>query len=182
MTSPAVPIATSALRGAPPPIAWRIWPLSDGGIQMWLFLGIMAAVGGTVGSVTTSGGWAAAAMACVGAAAWRFFVPVAFELSALGLSQQVFGWRRRIPWTSIEHVEIGREGLILSLEGVPLAALRGLYIPWGTHREEVLAQVAYYVPGNRLGNSMRVRLATDSVSPTAATADSATAKPAGGHQ
>ena len=76
-------------------------------------------------------------------------------------------------------MEIGREGLFLSLEGAPLAALRGLYVPWGVHRAEVLAQIAYYVPGNRIGGDVRVGLASPSATHSTAKTDSAMSQAAG---
>lgn len=149
MTSPAHPIASAPLRGAPPPVAWRSWPMAEGGAPVWLFLAASAVVGGATAAVTGNSGWAAAAVVLIGVAAWRLFVPVVFEVSALGVTEQVLSRRRRIPWSMIERVEIGREGVYLGLESAPLAALRGLYVPWGAHRDEVLAQVAYYLPAHR---------------------------------
>ena len=67
----------------------------------------------------------------------------------MGVTQQVLGRRRRIAWQFIERCEICRAGIFLLPHDAPLAVFRGLYIPWGTHRSEVLALVQFYLPRAR---------------------------------
>ncbi|HXT57130.1 MAG TPA: hypothetical protein VN699_00780 [Pirellulales bacterium] len=137
--------AVSARRGPPPPIHWRSWPLEEGGLSAWLLSAVAVVVIVAVGLGTGSAQWALVACGILAAAAWRFFVPTHFELSAQGISQEVLGRQRRIAWRAFETSEICREGVFLRPAGGALSFTRGLYLPWGAHRAEVLAFVDYYL-------------------------------------
>lgn len=78
---------------------------------------------------------------------WRFFVPVTFELNAEGVHQWVFGRHRRIPWSEIRQHQIFSSGvLLLPYEhGSPIEVMQGLFLPWGMRRDEILAQIRYYL-------------------------------------
>jgi hypothetical protein len=80
------------------------------------------------------------------AAVWRQFVPTFYELSALGVTSRTLRRTRRIPWLSIDRFVVGRRGVFLSSAGAPLEILRGFYLPWGNHREEILISLRYYLP------------------------------------
>jgi hypothetical protein len=149
MTSSSTTTPVVATRTSPVPIVWRSWPLGDGGRQLWLLVSVLSVVAAVVGYATGSPRWMAASVALVAAAAWRIFVPVVFELNTLGVSQHLLGRIRRIPWSAIEYARIGREGVFFSLDGTPLADLRGLYVPWENRRNEVLAVVDYYLQASR---------------------------------
>jgi hypothetical protein len=123
--------------------------LAEGGIQAGLLAAALTLAAAGIGIVTGSLPSVILGGTLVLAAAWRFFIPVTFELTAMGISQQFLGLRRRVPWSSIDRAEICRHGLYVSLDGVPLAPLRGLYVPWNQHREAVLALVDYYLPRTR---------------------------------
>jgi hypothetical protein len=79
--------------------------------------------------------------------AWRFFVPVTFELNAEGVHQWVWGRHRRIPWSDIRHHQMFSSGvLLLPYEhGAPMDVMHGLFLPWGMRRDEILAQLRYYL-------------------------------------
>lgn len=139
------PIA-AGLRMAPPPVSWRSWPLAAGGGQVWLILSLVLLSFGTIAYGSGSVGLAACGAGLVCLAAWRLFVPVIFELGPMGVCQQILGRSTRIPWGSIERAQVGRQGVFFSLDGAVLASLRGLYVPWDGHRDEVLGQVAYFMP------------------------------------
>lgn len=142
---PPATLAPAVRRGPPPPVTWRSWPLEEGGASAWLLsmaaVGVILAVGLSTGSPQRT----LLACALLGAAAWRFFVPTHFELSAQGISQEVFGRQRRIPWRAFESCEICREGVFLRAASGRWAQFRGLYLPWGARRSEVLALVDYYL-------------------------------------
>jgi hypothetical protein len=127
-------------------VSWRSWPLASGGVQVWLLFGMVFVTFMTIAYAAGNFALAAAGALCVAISAWRLFVPVTFELDAMGITQHILGKTSRIPWTSIDRAEIGLEGVFLAAEGQPLAALRGLYVPWEGQREAVLAQVEYYIP------------------------------------
>ncbi len=80
---------------------------------------------------------------------WRFYLPVMFEVNADGVHQWVLGRHRQTAWESIQRIEILEDGVLLlpAVEGCALDALRGLYLPWVDHRDEVLAGVRQYWPG-----------------------------------
>jgi hypothetical protein len=119
--------------------------MEEGGPVAWLLTGIMLLISALVGWVMASAAWALVACGLLALAAWRYFVPVYFEINPQGIFQEVFGRRRRISWRSIGHVELGRDGLLLAAGDVCCAAFRGFYLPWGRHRAEVLALVNYHL-------------------------------------
>ncbi len=85
--------------------------------------------------------------AALGLVAWRTWLPVRYDLSASGVTQSVFRWRRRIPWTAVVRHELRGGGVLLLADAnvTPLSPLRGLYLHWGKHRADVLAHVEYYL-------------------------------------
>ena len=165
MTSSFTTAPTAAARNSPVPIVWRSWPLGDGDRQVWLLAIVLAIVATVVGSATGSPRWMAVSVVLVAAAAWRIFVPVVFELNALGVSQHLLGRIRRVPWSAIEYACIGREGVFFSLDGTPLADLRGLYVPWESRRNEVLALIEYYLPASRRQGNCTPSIAAGSAAP-----------------
>jgi hypothetical protein len=107
---------------------------------------LAAIVSGAAGYVSGSILWTALATGAIGLSMWRFFVPAYYEFSAMGVTQQILHRRRRIAWQFIERCEICRAGIFLLPHDAPLAVFRGLYIPWGAHRAEVLALIQFYLP------------------------------------
>jgi hypothetical protein len=135
------------VRAAPPPVRWRSWPLAErrshaAGLAAVLFL-----VAVIVYWQTGSTGWSIAATALMALAMRRSLIPVQFELNANGLMERSLGRNRRIPWTSIRRYELLSDGVVILpvTHPVPLDSLRSRYVPWGGHREEVLAQFRYYL-------------------------------------
>lgn len=139
--------SVSASRSSTPvPVAWRSWPVVDSIGEFFCLGGAMLGVPYVVWDAT---GNFLATLLCTAALAtvvWRHFVPTMFEIGALGVSERFLGRTRRIPWISIDRFVVGRKGAFLSSAGAPLEALRGFYLPWGPHREQVLATLRYYLP------------------------------------
>lgn len=79
--------------------------------------------------------------------AWRFFVPVTFELNAEGVHQWILGRHRRIPWSEIRDHQIFSSGVLLLPyeQASPIDVMHGLFLPWGLRRDEILAQLRYYL-------------------------------------
>jgi hypothetical protein len=123
--------------------------LVDGGIKSLALVAAAVATCAVAGYVSGSVVWTSLATGAIVVSLWRFFVPVYFEFSAMGITQQMWGRRRRIAWQFIERCEICRAGIFLLPHDAPLAVFRGLYIPWGIHRAEVLALVQFYLPRAR---------------------------------
>jgi hypothetical protein len=144
MSAPPAAIAAGR-RGAPPPVSWRSWPLEEGGLSAWLLSTIAVAIIVAVGLTTGSVQWALFACGALAASAWRFFVPTHFELNAQGVFQEVLGRKRRVVWRAFDSAELCREGVYLRFAGASFGLSRGMYIPWGSHRAEVVACVDYYL-------------------------------------
>ncbi|MEO8497432.1 MAG: hypothetical protein ABI614_20365, partial [Planctomycetota bacterium] len=106
-------------------------------------LGVIAAVAGVVAQSGMMGGSCFAALAV---AAWRLWVPVAFEFRARGVIYSVFGRTRQIPWTQIARYEVRPRGLLLFAEGdgSTLAALRSIYVLWNGQQAAIMEVVAFY--------------------------------------
>jgi hypothetical protein len=136
---------------APPTLSWRVWPARERPAGTAIVLGALVFVGLGVHWVTSQTHLAALAAAVLAAALWRFFLPAAFELNPEGVDQLLFGRQRRIRWSAIRRYEICSAGVLL----LPFAdrslvdTFRGLYLPWGSHRDEVLFQVRYYLDRSR---------------------------------
>ncbi|HEX7448911.1 MAG TPA: hypothetical protein VF306_15260 [Pirellulales bacterium] len=134
-----------ARRAAPPPLMWRVWPLEEGGPTAWLLALLLGGAVLLAGWQTRSAIAALLAGAVAGIAAWRYFLPVYYEVNSHGVFQTVLGRRRRISWRSIGRIELCRDGVLIAPSDSLSPALRGIYLPWGVHRAELLASIDYYL-------------------------------------
>jgi len=134
-------------REPPPAVRWRSWPLRENVLGG---LGVVVALSAAwlgIHWITEQTHLALLAAVVLAVALWRFFLPTWFELNADGVSQWLFGRCRRIPWRAIRRYEVCSAGVLLlpHADRCPMDPLRGLYLPWGSRRDEVLAQVQYYL-------------------------------------
>ncbi|MEX1223793.1 MAG: hypothetical protein WEA31_04515 [Pirellulales bacterium] len=131
---------------APSPVVWRSWPLRDEPAAAWLTAAVMVVLAVGVIVATGSGWLGLFAVLAIGLAMWRLFVPIEYHLGARGLRQTLFGRSRLIAWSQIRVVEVRRCGILVYPDAYfgPLRAMRGVYIPWGGNREEVLRVVEFY--------------------------------------
>ncbi len=140
------PVAASeARRGSPPPVSLEAWPPSESGPGKWVALALLVAVPLLVGWVTRDTWLGVAAAVLMLAAGWRFFVPAAYEIDALGISERVLWMHRRIPWRAVANIDIGRRGVLVIPDVRCCPRLRGLYLPWGPQRDALLALFAYHL-------------------------------------
>jgi hypothetical protein len=134
---------------SPPAIAWRVWPIRDEGRRAWLLAASVPLVG--LMTFIATGRWYLALVAALltAAALWRLWVPVGYELQPKGLLQTILGRTWLIPWKDVRRCELQSEGVVLfaSAQAVPWDMLRGLYVPCGPRREEMLVVLAYYLKG-----------------------------------
>jgi hypothetical protein len=139
------PVQMTARPMTPVPQAWRSWPVVD---SLSEFVLLTAAIATIVGVAFRFGGPLTAITAglVMLVVSWRRYVPTFYELSALGVSENCLGRKRRIPWISIDRFVLGRKGAYLSSAGAPLELLRGLYLPWGEQRDQIVATLRYYLP------------------------------------
>ena len=131
----------------PPSMRWWSWPLRENTLCAGLVLLGLAAAGIGIRQLTGATHLALLAVAVLAIALWRFFLPVQFELNADGVNQWLFGRCRQIPWKAICGYEVCSAGVLLlpRADRCPMDPLRGLYLPWGSRRDEVLARVRYYL-------------------------------------
>ncbi len=131
------------------PIRWRSWPLAKSPARSAAILLGVAGVGFTAWIVAASGLLAFLAATALLATLWRFLLPVTFGLSEYGVEQWIYGRRVRIPWRAIRRYQICSAGVLLLPYGERsvMAPFRGLYLPWESHCDEVLAYIRHYVRG-----------------------------------
>jgi len=147
MTIPSEPSTLSWSPEPPPPVRWRIWPLGErlsAGLLLTLGLAVLAiAIHMATGRIHL----VVLALAAMGISLRRFFLPTTYELGGDGIHESRVGHRRRTPWTVIRRYEIGSAGVLLLPydDRCPVDPLRGLYLPWGDHRDEVLAHLHYHL-------------------------------------
>lgn len=133
--------------GPPPTLTWRCWPAREHAVGTLIVLAGLAAAGAGVRLLTGQTHLALFAVGVLGLALWRFFLPVAFELNPEGVDQWLLGRHRRVHWTAVRRYEVCSAGVLLLpfADRSAMDAFRGLYLPWGDHREAVLFQVRYYL-------------------------------------
>jgi hypothetical protein len=141
------PSSSNASRNATPvPISWRVWPVVDSPAELLGLTAVLIVVPLVVWSLSGRTALTAICTIAVGAVVWRHFTATTFEINALGVTEKVFNRPRRIPWLSIDRYIVGRKGVFLTSAGAPLEVFRGLYLPWGSHRDQILSSLRYYLP------------------------------------
>jgi hypothetical protein len=135
------------VRVAPEEVLYRQWPLGDQPLRSLALLVAAALASGLV--AVSVGHWLAG---CVVALAllivlWRTWLPVKYEITGQGIYRTVLGRRRLIAWAAIRGHRVLPGGVLLLPDEtfVPAAPLRGLFLPFGPHRTEVLAHLEYYL-------------------------------------
>jgi hypothetical protein len=127
-------------------LVWSRWPLADDGPWSWLFF--VALVGFALCVWHLGGGWLLAIAAAVGLAAtfWPFFLPVEYEVAALGLRRRVFGRTRLVPWHAIRAYRLRPSGVVLYQRSAPglFDALRSMFIPYPTDPDDLLVAMRKY--------------------------------------
>jgi hypothetical protein len=112
-----------------------------------LVLAGLLAAGIGVRGVTGYSHLALLAVAALALSLWRFFLPVDFTLSADGVSESLLGRDRRIPWLAIRRYEMYPKGVLLlpHADATPIDCFRGIFLPWGGHRQEIVTLLNYYL-------------------------------------
>jgi hypothetical protein len=134
--------------GAVPPSLQVVnWPLRDDGIRGWLMIALLAGVAAAAGEVAHSVPMGSVVFVALATAAWRLWIPVRFEFNAKGITETVFGRRRRMPWTDFARYEVRRGGVLLLADSQPsvLAPFRGLFIRWRDQRDKLLETLDFFL-------------------------------------
>jgi len=114
-----------------PVIQYRILSLWERKFSSGVILSLTAALTWAVYHLTGQSHLAVAACVLLLGSVWRLFIPMQFELSADGITQWVFGYRRTILWPEIRSYVIQKEGILVLPHRTryPLDAVRGVFIP-----------------------------------------------------
>ena len=151
MSNSAEPHPVTLRDRAPPPVIWRSWPLR----QNWRLAAALAAGSAVIGLlVYGASGQALTALLITTAivlATWRLWLPATYEVDARGIHQK-FLRRRRLPWHAVARCKIYDDGFLVlrDSDSTRWDSLRGLFIPWHSHRAEVLTALEYYLDGRRM--------------------------------
>lgn len=148
MESPAKAAPTSLrIRVAPEEVTVRFWGLRDEPLGTWLRIIVGGVASAVAGAYLGHEAWGWGTMGLMLLTLWRNWIPLRFEIGPHGITQIVLGRRTRILWTSILNYQVYSRGVLLLPDAVvvPLSPLRGLYLPWGTQKEQVLANIEYYL-------------------------------------
>lgn len=131
----------------PPPVSWRSWPLGESLTRSSLVLAGLLAAGLAVRGLTGYTHLAPLAVAVLAVSLWRFFLPVVFMLGTDGITESLLGRDRHIPWSAIRRYEIYPKGVLLLPypDSARVDCFRGLFLPWGVHRQEILTLLNYYL-------------------------------------
>ena len=135
------------IRVAPEEVTVRYWGLRDDPLGTWLRVILGAGASAAVGKFLGNEAWGWGTLALILITLWRSMIPLRFEISPHGITQIVLGRRTRILWTSILNYQVHSRGVLLLPDAAvtPLSPLRGLFLPWGSHKERVLANIEYYL-------------------------------------
>ncbi len=138
-------------RSTPADVEVLNWPLVQDGWRSVIYF--LLTVGFTSTLFYLSGSPTSAALGClaISISMWRFWLPVRFQLSPLGVVQICLGRQRFIPWRHIKRHETLRSGVMLffSTERSPLSLLSTLYIGWREQRTAFLQLINNSTNGER---------------------------------
>ena len=132
---------------APVAIRWRSWPLVDYRRWSWLVMIAILAVGGLVAYLGASWFMATAAGAGLTVTLWQFFVPVRYELGALGVRRTALGRTRLVPWHAVRAYQLRMTGVVLCQHAEPIKIdlLRSLFLPYPTDEDELICALRQHL-------------------------------------
>lgn len=141
-----------------PTLSWQSWPLREDRLPSALVLLGVSAAAVLVGWSCGRASLGLLAAGAIAVSMWRFFLPVVFEADHRGLSQWLFGRRRHIPWAVVARHQVCAAGVLLlwQVDDDHLAPLRGFYVPWADHREELLGLVNQHLRAEHPASDRRV--------------------------
>jgi hypothetical protein len=139
--------SSTRLEDSPPAVRWRSWPMVDSPLWTLIVLVGLVAVWLGVQQQTDSPQLASLSAGAIVLAMWKFFLPVTYELNGQGVHRWILGRHRRVLWATILAHQTCSSGVLLlpCADASPIDALRGLFVPWGAHRDEVARLIAYHL-------------------------------------
>lgn len=136
----------------PPEVEVLNWPLVQDGWRSVFYLLL------TIACISLlfylSGSAACALLGCLAIliSLWRFWLPVRFQLSPLGIVQTCLGRQRFIAWSNVRRCERLQSGILFffSTDRSPLALLSTLYISWRDQQNPFLELIDNCTEGEHL--------------------------------
>ena len=131
-----------------PSFDFRRWPLRDEPIPSAIVFLVVVALSIGISYLGGTYWWGMVAATALLVSLWRMWIPVEFELCDLGVIQTAMRRSWRKPWDAYVGYEVRNDGFLL----VPvedsslLGRLKGLYIPFGDQRDDILEVLAEYLP------------------------------------
>jgi len=121
------------------PYRWRVWLAREQFIKAIVTLLVVLIAAGGAALLTSSLAVALAVFFALIGATRDFFFPLTYTLDHLGASVRGAGIDQAIPWDKVRTVYRDGSGLKLSPLARPsrLEAYRGVYLRWGSNREQV---------------------------------------------
>jgi hypothetical protein len=128
-------------------IRWRSWPLVDVPAWSWLLPIAILLMGGFA---LWYGSWLVglAAIAALAVVFWQFLLPVAYEVTPLGLRRYAIGRVRLVPWQAIRAYQLRATGAVFFQRPNPTRVdqLISLFVPYPQDEDEMLVAVRLYLP------------------------------------
>jgi len=133
--------------GESPSAEVRQWPLRDEPWAVAVLICVVTALSIGIGMIATSLWWGLGAAVALVVSLWRMWIPVEFRIGELGVIQTTLRRSWRIPWESFSDYEVRQSGVLLLPEddNSVLGRMKGVYVPWGERKEDVLAVIAHYL-------------------------------------
>lgn len=138
---------TLRIRVAPEPVEVTVWPLRDEPLITTAMLLVAAAVVAGVTLASQSFWPGIAAFILLGCTLWRRILPITIAVGQSGVRQEILGRWSLIPWGSIHSLQIHPRGVLLLPDRTHnlLSPLRGVMIPLGRDKADILALLDYYL-------------------------------------
>jgi hypothetical protein len=96
------------------------------------------------------GGWllAVAAMGCLAGTLWQYFLPVGYEIDALGLRRQALGRSRLYPWHAVRAYQMRTTGAVLYQAADPtkIDVLCSVFVPYPANDDAMLCALREHLP------------------------------------
>jgi len=131
----------------PPLLEWDDWPIRDDWSVLVVFLLALTVVSLAVFWVTDRFLWTAVVDLFLVVSFARALLKATYRMGPYGVERVVFGRLQRIPWRAIRTVQLEDHGVFLfdTANPCPADALRAVFVPFGPHREAVMARLEYYL-------------------------------------
>lgn len=134
--------------GSPPrALTIESWPMRDEPLASSLLLGFAIAVGIAASWIAQNGLTGVACATALLLALRHLWMPAEFQINELGVRRTVLGRSRRTPWREIGGYQIGSTAIAIWPDQEPSLqnVLRGVYIPYGRQRDQLIAIVELYM-------------------------------------